>query len=214
MKSAYRRQQDVLFCNAHVSMGSSGMQLGLIERIHRGEGVSQQAITANDVREAGVGVATLVVYLITAIGFLMWFHRVHRNLPALGAEKLQYSPGWAVGSFFVPFLNLFRPYEIMKEVWDNSKSSASDHPRGRLGWWWAMWLISNLLGQAAGRTTMAAETYEMLRIASWLDIAATLASLLAAVLAIRVIQGVTARQENRYADPPAAEVAPAFAGFE
>jgi hypothetical protein len=38
---------------------------------------------------------------------------------------LKYSPGWAVGSFFVPILNIFRPYQIAQEIWKASDPEAS-----------------------------------------------------------------------------------------
>ena len=41
-------------------------------------------------------------FLTTSIAFLMWIHRVQRNLPALGAGSLRFSPGWAVAYFFIP----------------------------------------------------------------------------------------------------------------
>ncbi|MFC1995866.1 DUF4328 domain-containing protein [Chloroflexota bacterium] len=47
-----------------------------------------------------------ILFVITAVLFYMWIHRAHRNLPSLGVSGLKYSPGWAVGGFFIPILNL------------------------------------------------------------------------------------------------------------
>ena len=96
----------------------------------------------------------LLVSLITAVLFLMWIYYTHRNLPALGARELKYSPGWAVAYFFIPILNLFRPYQVVKEIWKasdpnvnvadgSSWQNASTSPV--IGWWWAIWLISELV---------------------------------------------------------------------
>jgi len=65
------------------------------------------------------------VYVATIIIFLMWLYRCYTNLPAFVAYRanIGYSPGWAVGSFFVPFANLFVPYQATKELWRKSQSS-------------------------------------------------------------------------------------------
>ena len=57
-----------------------------------------------------------LVWLGTATAVLMWVHRAYRNLPALGARDMAYSPGWAVGWWFIPFLNLVRPYQVVREI--------------------------------------------------------------------------------------------------
>ena len=66
----------------------------------------------------------MAVYLM--VGFLVWLHRAWTNLLALGREPLPYSPGWAVGAWLVPFLNLVRPKRMMDIVW---RGSDPDRPR-------------------------------------------------------------------------------------
>lgn len=70
----------------------------------------------------GLALVEIVVYIATVVFFLMWVYRARENLTAFGVGKrqLQYSSGWAVGSFFVPFVNLVVPYRAMKELWQKS----------------------------------------------------------------------------------------------
>lgn len=65
------------------------------------------------------------IFLLTALAFLLWFHRVYNNLPLLGAEGLRYTPGWTDGGFIIPFLSFVIPYLMMKEVW--KASSPTDY---------------------------------------------------------------------------------------
>ena len=58
----------------------------------------------------------ILMAIITGIIYLMWLHRAYQNLPALGVTKLDATPGWAVGYYFIPILNLFRPYQTMVEI--------------------------------------------------------------------------------------------------
>lgn len=75
--------------------------------------------------------------------FCMWTHRVYRNLPALGARGLRYTPAWAVGWLFVPFVNLVIPFFVFSEIWRHSIPAPTDSAgqRGQrvspllVGWW-------------------------------------------------------------------------------
>jgi hypothetical protein len=100
-----------------------------------------------------------VVYFPTVVVFCMWMWRSYRNLLLMEVRGLSYSPRWAVGAFFVPILNLFRPCQIAQEMW---RASAPDLPADHrhrswrhapgsaiVGLWWAFWLIANVLYRAS-----------------------------------------------------------------
>ncbi len=97
------------------------------------------------------GILTLLnisLFLATAILILMWIHRAHGNLRTIGLEGLKYSPAWAVGSFFVPLVNLVVPFRAMRELWNRSFGepdyfSASSVPNANS--WWACFVSSNLI---------------------------------------------------------------------
>jgi hypothetical protein len=98
-----------------------------------------------------VAVLRSVPLLATGVVFLAWIYRAARNLPALGARTPRFSPGWAVGWFLVPVMHLFRPYEVVKEIW--AASGPPEHAGGGaargtrlLGWWWALWVLTTALG--------------------------------------------------------------------
>ena len=75
---------------------------------------------------AGLTLLGFVIFVVTVIAFLIWLHRSSTNLTAFGYWKSQgYSPAWAVGSFFLPIVNLFVPYQATKEIWQKSKPSNS-----------------------------------------------------------------------------------------
>ena len=86
----------------------------------------------------------LVVYG-TFVLVPVWTHRANHNARQLGACDMTFTPAWAAGWYFVPPGLLWKPFQVMKEVWQ-----ASTNPtdwRGRrgsplLGWWWALWLTT------------------------------------------------------------------------
>jgi len=90
--------------------------------------MSDEELEAHDDRAASIALVWLAVYIITAIAWVTWYKRMYANLPALGAKHIRFTPGWAVGGWFVPFLNLVRPYEIAQELWSGSAPSPEPPP--------------------------------------------------------------------------------------
>jgi hypothetical protein len=185
---------------------STSSQIELLTRTHTGFGISGAEAAANDARQTAVALVGAIVYLATAVFFLMWIHRAHRNLPSLGAVGLKYSPGWAVGGFFVPFLNLVRPYQVVQEVWRASDPEADpgDHVSWRLPRssplilvWWVSWLAMNFVAYASRRGARANATIDNLITRSWIEIAHGFIGIVAAVLAIPVIRQINDFQERK-----------------
>lgn len=115
-----------------------------------------EMILPSDIVSGLVALVQLIVGVTTAILSLRWVYHSNKNLRALSGESLEYTPGWAVGWFFIPIANLFKPYRVMKEIWDVShKNEASDHTR--LKQWWAFWILSTVVGRIALRRFMGAE---------------------------------------------------------
>ena len=91
----------------------------------------------------GLAVIEIAVFIATVVVFLMWLYRTHENLTAFGVPKnqLEYSSGWAVGSFFVPIVSLIIPYRAVREVWrksvpqQTSMFGALDPPSYFPLWW-------------------------------------------------------------------------------
>lgn len=99
-----------------------------------------------------VAIAEIVVRLACIVIFLVWLYRVFGNLPLIGARNLEFSPGWAIGWWFVPFLNLVKPYQVVKELYVESKiakdistgESSSDSSEN-VGLWWATFIVAGIV---------------------------------------------------------------------
>jgi hypothetical protein len=145
----------------------------------------------------------LVIYWVTVIVFLCWFYRVYANLSGLGARGLTYTPGWAVGFWFVPFLNLVRPVQIAQEIWRNSDpaeatgdgiSRATPGNSILIGFWWTIWLIGNVISYVSVRMSWEARTPETFKAATAAGMLAEVLTVLAALLALAVVIAIDARQ--------------------
>ena len=101
---------------------------------------------------------TSVLYFISVLAapvfFILWFYRSYNNLYSINRKNVSFPPAQAIWIWFVPFLNLIRPREIMAEVWDmnqhyafKSDPSLKEQPPNRnlLNTWWGLWLFSSFL---------------------------------------------------------------------
>lgn len=82
-----------------------------------------------------------------------FLHRANRNARAMvGEEALHFSPESMVWWFFVPVLNLVRPYQAVAQVWRASASEAqtAGQTSGEmmLQLWWGAWLLHSVVGVA------------------------------------------------------------------
>ncbi|MGH9788063.1 MAG: TonB family protein [Candidatus Acidiferrales bacterium] len=84
--------------------------------------------------------------LTSTILFMIWLYRAHKNLTALGVEPLRYRSHWAITGYFVPFLNLVRPFQMVREVWKGSSGTAPEQPTASLvRVWWELTLLTAIL---------------------------------------------------------------------
>ncbi|MEM1379267.1 MAG: DUF4328 domain-containing protein [Pseudomonadota bacterium] len=94
----------------------------------------------------GIGLfsVTVVAYIIG--GF--WIVRAMGNLHRIGSRFVTTSPAWAVGWYFIPIANLWKPYEAMSQIWEGSHRAANEETpdQSPLPLWWALWIISAIVG--------------------------------------------------------------------
>ena len=116
-------------------------------------------LVPTDIIQAVMGLVQLILALALGVVFLMWIHRINNNLHVLSGEQMKFTPGWAVGWYFVPVANLYKPYQAMKEIWQLShKGDLCNFTL--LGWWWLLWIVSGILGRAATKISLKAEDVE------------------------------------------------------
>jgi hypothetical protein len=155
----------------------------------------------------GLGALAYFAVLIGCmIAFLCWIHRARANLSGLGAIGARWSPAWAVIWWFIPFMSLVRPYEVVKEIWQASDPGAPptdwqqrDVP-SLLGWWWGFflaWSIADRVAERIYRDVERGANSGLVAAEPVVDIAILGAGVLSAYLAIRIVREITSRQTQR-----------------
>lgn len=172
-------------------------QLEMLASFNAGDFVSDAAADANDDRVTLISLMTVGATIMAGIAFLVWIRRAYGNLSAWGYER-ERGAGWSIGAWFVPILNFFRPFTIVREIYC---ASDPDHRPGDaviakapgfMSAWWAAWLLANLLGRI--ETRLPFDSIPEMIIATQFSIFASTVSITAAVLAGLVVHRTTKRQ--------------------
>lgn len=90
-----------------------------------------------------------VISFIVTIIMLIWFYRANKNIHAFGAKEIS-SPRMAVIWWFIPILQLWKPYSIAQQIWkvSNPQLSISNGTEWKklagsriIKLWWVLGLI-------------------------------------------------------------------------
>jgi hypothetical protein len=158
---------------------------------------------ANDLAAARASMILGNLMLLAAILFLLWLVRSRRIAEQVSPDAPLPGPGWTVGVWFVPVVNLFVPLRCVLQIGRASSAAWSGKRDGALvNAWWVTWVGHALLVGSLGQTAPGSLTV--------LVVAQALMSA-AAVLAGLVIQRLTTIQAaaSVTAHEPAASVTPA-----
>jgi hypothetical protein len=132
-----------------VLLVSCAMQLAMLYSAQQGVGLGEGFASWNDARQLAVSVAAGIAEVAALIALLFWVYAAHANLPALGNAHLDFTSGWAVGWFFVPIANLFKPHQIVSEIWRGSDPAVlrAAMPSGTalVSWWWWWRVLSAIV---------------------------------------------------------------------
>ena len=148
---------------------------------------------------AVVATLFLFAYVASAVAFLMWVHRVSRNLRSLGSLNQRFTPSWAVGLWFIPIVNFFLPYQVVAEIWRGSTATIRE-TWGKppvpvvMGVWWGLHLVGSLLPLIGLKLQDELPTT---RGSILLDMFGTAATIIAGGILIYLVKQITDSQESK-----------------
>jgi hypothetical protein len=142
-----------------------------------------------DVAEGLVGLGTFVLDLATPIAFLMWLHRAVRQSQALRID-VGATPGWAVGCWFVPIVNVVKPYRIVRDLL-RGLGGESLPGAAHVGLWWGLWLAAHVKWRS--QTEVSSNGHVEISVSSEthvVSILTKLAFVVSAILCVGVVRAV------------------------
>ncbi|MEW6412623.1 MAG: DUF4328 domain-containing protein [Candidatus Zixiibacteriota bacterium] len=184
-----------------IGIWSGWLELQLLDDAINGYEISDEAAEINDLRQGLIGLLQIVLFIATAVVFSIWTYRANYNAHALGGRGMKYTPGWAVGWYFVPIANIIKPMYVMEEIYrvsENPSVNISEKKSVRfVQLWWALWLISGFVGQLAFRKSMRAEALEDLYESSAWIFAGDIIEIPAYIVALLLITKICEMQMSK-----------------
>jgi len=139
----------------------------------------------------------VAAYVVSVPTFLAWLSRVVDNVPALGGGKPSVSSAGAIGWWFVPIVNLFKPCLIVADVWRRLATRPREAGAGPVLAWWVLWLGGLLVMQLVA--AVPEPTADAWRRVLIVQSAALVAQVVAGGLLLWIIRGIERRSETRMA---------------
>ncbi|MDB4297350.1 DUF4328 domain-containing protein [Flavobacteriaceae bacterium] len=185
-----------------ISMLSSYMQLNLLNAFQEGQTVTDSQISSNDSREQIIGVLYAVFYITSAITFLNWFKRAYYNLNVRAGS--QYTNSQSLYAWFIPYVNLYRPYQIMKEMWETTSQQVINKSNNKnkknnsliISAWWFLWVFSSFIGRYILRNLFKENTINDLINTTIADILAGLIGVALAIITYIMIDKYSQKEEE------------------
>lgn len=185
-----------------VEIGVAVEALQLIDQLEAGDLPAPGAIEAL-VARADQGASFAVLSAIgLGIAFLGWLSRTVEITPALGGGTPRASPAWSIIWWFVPVAFLWKPYTVVREVWERLATPERSGGGALIVGWWLAWigaLVASRSADFASRplTFGARFDWEAARVAELLELGSLILFLLAAGLGFLVVRELQARAELR-----------------
>ena len=155
-----------------------------------------------------------LVLIIALIFYFIWVRRAYRNLHSLQLKPTEYSSGWAIGSYLVPILNLFRPYNMMKEIWFGSQPIPSEEnayeleshlgmsSTGFLQLWWAFFIIDGFVSNISFRLGLNSNSGQNILTSLWIDLISSITGIAVSVVSLYLIWTVNSWQTEKIKSKP------------
>ena len=194
-----RQILNIFYINAFlaiVDLGLSGWQYVVLSGyVKNPDAIDLGLLQMQDNINMAFGYIGIIMTIITVVFFIRWFRRAYNNLQSMHVP-LSFSEGWAAGAWFVPFLNLVRPFQIMKEIWYETQRIYPHRFPGiqtsaMVGWWWTLYLAMNIGNNIVFRMGQSAQTLEDLTKFSFGSVIVALITFPAIYFAIALVKKIS-----------------------
>lgn len=177
----------------------SYVQMVLLQQgINNNEEYPLSALKTNGYILGTIGILSVAIYVATAVAFLLWFSRAYSNL-YIKVKDLTFSKNAAVWVWFIPIVNLFRPYTIMKEMYKRTDNYIKENgltannldlSTQKISIWWTLGIVNAIVVSIVFRLDIIGyeEDIDGLTTVTWLDIALTLMNIPLSVYTVKIIK--------------------------
>ena len=141
----------------------------MLQKMATGVKVPHAQIAASDWRQEVIGGTQLVLILMAFIALVLWAHRAYANLHrAHKTPRPRHDEGAAGWGWFVPIMNFWYPYQVMKDLWVLTQRYAQpdeairyERDNSLIGGWWIL-RIFTILASRGIRAPAAGDTMDQI----------------------------------------------------
>jgi hypothetical protein len=197
----------IVICDIALAFGYVG-RLSLADRLATDPlSVSTEELDVNDSYVSGALRSYVGLFSFAGVAFIGWMFVSARRVRDVRPDGLRHGAGWAIGSWFVPFLNLVRPPQIVNDLWAAPRPRNVRTTTPMVGWWWAFWIATIAFDRVA---TVQVTDPASLHLDATLQIVSRGLDVVAALLAARIVV-VVARRLAHPESPSTTPLPPPFA---
>jgi hypothetical protein len=185
------------------SATNSWSLFSLASDVLAGKSVDPAHASAIDDARATIAGANVLFLVATAVVWVMWQYRAHRNVHKYLGRHLKTSPALAAGGWFIPFANIVLPFRAMSELTKatgalhGSTSSTSVVPL-----WWTTYIAGGVFAFIGFNDTTVAE----IRRGAAFRGASDILAIISALLAILIVRAISSAQDSLQGAPVPADV--------
>jgi hypothetical protein len=150
---------------------------------------------ADDAVRAAAGFLGVVRVAIFVL-IIIFLYRAVKNTETWDSVREKWTPGWAIGGWFIPFANLVIPLLLTRETWRRSVPAAevSTAPSTAIvSWWWVLFIV----GSIAVEIDPGNDTYNDIKTRDGFGIGGSVLLAVSAILLIVIVRRLAKWQHNR-----------------
>lgn len=188
----------------HVAAFATGVTVrGMFSRMVLGLDVPGEQLESADAWMRAISLVQVAAEVI-AMPVLIWFiFRAYSNLRTFDT-RLRFNRGWAIFGWITPIWGLFRPKQIVNDIWRVSDPTLPRTHSGEgrpvhtvIDLWWAAWLLTAITGRIAVSVSLSAQTTDdLVASTTWFMVSDGLLAI-AGSLAFIVVGKIAIRQRAR-----------------
>ena len=143
--------QTIFFLAAAAAAAGAVVTVSKIERFDdftdRGSGAALQRLV--DAEDVSVTIDALfaLAAITVAVLLIVWCYQAYKVIEKQPVVGRRWTPGWAIGGWFIPFANLVIPKLVVNEIdritvappdggWEERRTLALSN------WWWGAWVVA------------------------------------------------------------------------
>ena len=188
--------QLLLVFSTIVSLAILGLEvfgLDAVERYAAGDSSAMGLLETYDQIYIPLAIGAAVAIIATGTLWAIWQYKAARRV--LGRTRR--TPGWHAGSWFIPVVCFWFPYQNISDLW---RAIGRSRPSWQVAWW-VLWLLNNVVTQISVRISLNAETFEDISAGMGTSILGEALNVGAAILAIMIVRGLTRGMQQHTTTP-------------